>query len=271
MGYLSDVAIRMSQESYDLLLSVLDELKSGNVQSPLALKTKESITRGHSLDNVDSVNAFIKNVNILLNQKVHSNEEYIDFKFDGIKWDENLPDIAFFTAAMKYTDDYDFLRIGETAGDIEEDFRTGTYPFYADNDGSIFWDDSIQQELTNTNDVIKLNDKLLTIRERMEQLYKEAIYLRVQDEIVNNKDIVSEDLRTRCNDAWAQYKGACFIVPDELQLSNGREKSISAEAKKEAISNLCFSKNLPEGTSITDLKKQFRKPKDKKIKKGFNR
>ena len=91
-----------------------------------------------------------------------------------------------------------------------------------------------------------------------------------------------EELKALCDDDSIQQgltnylrvqddKGACFIVPDELQLSNEREKSIFAEAKKEAISNLCFSKNLPEGTSITDLKKQFRKPKDKKIKKGFDR
>ena len=131
---LSDVAIRMSRENYDLMRVAFDELKTGNTQSHLALKTQALL----NTDSANNMDYFFRDVNYFLEQIVQIDETYVDFMFENVIWDENSPAVAFFKVAMKNTDDYDFLRIGENTDDRESKFNTASCPFYETVDGIMF-------------------------------------------------------------------------------------------------------------------------------------
>ena len=131
---LSDVAIRMSRENYDLMRVAFDELKTGNTQSHLALKMQALL----NTDSANNMDYFFRDVNYFLEQIVQIDETYVDFMFENVRWDENSPAVVFFKVAMKNTDDYDFLRIGENTDDRESKFNTASCPFYETVDGIMF-------------------------------------------------------------------------------------------------------------------------------------
>ena len=263
MSYFSDVLVRMEKENYDLMIKALDEIKKGDFSSGLGQEALKLIQRWNSKyysknENKYTTEDFTQHVENLIGEKnlVSLDKDYADFKFTPVKWDLSNPAVGFFDKAMRYDNrEYDFLRVGETASDIEEEYFTDTYPFH--NDDNFF---GFESELSqNTETIIKLNAKLLAIREKAEEIFKKAHYLQTQDELINGHGfIVAERIKAECNAAWMQYRGITHVLPSDLKPSSERSTTIYKEAREQAIKDICLANNLPEGLSFVEASDAMR-------------
>ena len=125
MGYRSEVAIKMSRESYNKMLECIEKLEKGKL---------DEFTKTLNFDGYPSVERVAQNVKELLELDedegvIRMDDEFVTLHFDYVKWYGSYLDVKIIEHFMRLDDNYDFLRIGEDVEDIEEDFHTDTYPF----------------------------------------------------------------------------------------------------------------------------------------------